>query len=76
MVENRLEETLISSSDDTIYMEIDVLRQFMKDVFVGLEVPDEDAEIIADVLITSDLRGVDSHGMTGLKQEFMIQKLR
>ena len=70
MVENTLEETVMSSSDDTIYMEIDVLKRFMKDVFVGLKVPDEDAEIIADVLITSDLRGIDSHGIQRCKMYY------
>ena len=70
MVENTLEETVMSSSDDTIYMEIDVLKRFMKDVFVGLKVPDEDAEIIAEVLITSDLRGIDSHGIQRCKMYY------
>jgi len=70
MVENTLEETVMSSSDDTIYMEIDVLKRFMKDVFVGLKVPNEDAEIIADVLITSDLRGIDSHGIQRCKMYY------
>ena len=70
MVENTLEETVMSSSDDTIYMEIDVLKRFMKDVFVGLKVPNEDAEIIAEVLITSDLRGIDSHGIQRCKMYY------
>lgn len=42
----------------------------MKDVFIGLEVPKEDAEIIADVLITSDLRGIDSHGIQRCKMYY------
>ncbi len=70
MVENTLEELAISPSDDIVYLEIDVLRQFIKDVFVGLKVPDEDAEIIADVLITSDLRGIDSHGIQRCKMYY------
>ncbi len=70
MVENTLEELAISSSDDIVYLEIDVLRHFIKDVFVGLKVPDEDAEIIADVLITSDLRGIDSHGIQRCKMYY------
>lgn len=39
----------------------------MKDVFTGLGVPAEDAEICADVLITVDKRGIDSHGVGRLK---------
>jgi LDH2 family malate/lactate/ureidoglycolate dehydrogenase len=39
----------------------------MIDVFVALGIPLEDARIAADVLITSDLRGIDSHGVGRLK---------
>jgi LDH2 family malate/lactate/ureidoglycolate dehydrogenase len=39
----------------------------MIDVFTGLGVPEEDAGISAEVLITSDLRGIESHGMGRLK---------
>ena len=67
MVENTLEKTILPSSDDTISIEFDVLRHFMKDVFIALGVPDEDADIIADVLITSDLKGVNSHGIQRCK---------
>ena len=43
------------------------MEQFMVDVFVGLGASLEDAEICADVLITSDKRGIDSHGVNRLK---------
>lgn len=45
----------------------DIMERFMTDVFVGLGVPLEDAKICADVLITSDKRGIDSHGISRLK---------
>jgi L-2-hydroxycarboxylate dehydrogenase (NAD+) len=35
----------------------------MKDVFVGIGVPAEEAAVCADVLITADKRGIDSHGI-------------
>ncbi len=44
-----------------------VIQQFMVDVFVGLGVPEADARISAEVLITSDLRGIESHGVGRLK---------
>jgi LDH2 family malate/lactate/ureidoglycolate dehydrogenase len=44
-----------------------VIEEFMIDVFQGLGVPEEDARICADVLITSDLRGIESHGVGRLK---------
>lgn len=45
----------------------ELLKQFMYDVFVAVGVPEEDAEICADVLITADLCGFDSHGISRLK---------
>ncbi|MBY8984737.1 MAG: Ldh family oxidoreductase [Candidatus Lokiarchaeota archaeon] len=70
MVENTLEETINSSSDDIVYIEFEILKQFMKDVFIGLEVPEDHAELIADVLIISDLRGIDSHGIQRCKMYY------
>ena len=45
----------------------DVIERFIQDVFVGLGVPEREARISAQVLITSDLRGIDSHGVGRLK---------
>jgi len=52
------------------YIDADTLKNFMKDVFIGLEVPEEDSEICADVLITSDLRGIESHGIQRMKMYY------
>ncbi len=46
---------------------VEVARRFMEEVFEALGVPSEDARICADVLITSDLRGIESHGIGRLK---------
>ncbi|MHA2280395.1 MAG: Ldh family oxidoreductase [Promethearchaeota archaeon] len=70
MVEKSVEETISSTSDDIVYLSHDILKRFMKDVFIRLEVPEEDAEVIADVLITSDLRGIDSHGIQRCKMYY------
>ena len=40
---------------------------FMVDVFTALGAPPEEARICADVLIASDLRGIESHGVGRLK---------
>ena len=50
-----------------INIKFDVIEKFMVEVFKGLGVPEEDAKICADVLITSDKRGIDSHGTNRLK---------
>lgn len=44
----------------------DVLHAFARDVFVARGVPDDDAATAADVLVTSDLRAVESHGVPRL----------
>ncbi|MHA2121523.1 MAG: Ldh family oxidoreductase [Promethearchaeota archaeon] len=57
-------------SKDTIHIDAETLQSFMRDVFIGLGVPKEDARIIAEVLITSDLRGIDSHGIQRCKMYY------
>ncbi len=52
---------------ETAYVPVIVIENFMMDVFQGLGVPENDARICADVLITSDLRGIESHGVGRLK---------
>ena len=52
---------------DVVVIPVDVVKQFMLDVFVGLGVPSDDAQVSAKVLIASDLRGIDSHGVGRLK---------
>lgn len=48
--------------EEFVYVDFDTLYSFMKDVFVGLGAPEDDAAICADVLVESDKRGIDSHG--------------
>jgi L-2-hydroxycarboxylate dehydrogenase (NAD+) len=50
-----------------IRVPVGVLHQFMIDVFEAQGVSAEDAAICAEVLITSDLRGIESHGIGRLK---------
>lgn len=38
------------------------LREFVEDVFSGAGMPDEQAALLADLLVTNDMRGVFSHG--------------
>ncbi len=58
---------LNNNSKDIVWVGFDSLENFMVDVFKGIGVPEEDARICADVLITSDKRGIDSHGIGRLK---------
>ena len=55
------------TDETTCYVDFDTLERFMVDVFLGQGVPREDALVCAEVLITSDKRGIDSHGVGRLK---------
>ncbi len=43
------------------------LERFVRDVFVALGVPPKDAVVCADVVMTADKRGIDSHGIGRMK---------
>lgn len=56
--------------DDIVWMDFATMERFMVDVFKGLGVPEEDARICADVLLASDKKGIDSHGVNRLKPTY------
>jgi L-2-hydroxycarboxylate dehydrogenase (NAD+) len=58
---------LTTASDDIVYVPAEVLQRFVEQVFVELGTPPDDARICADVLVASDLRGIESHGVGRLK---------
>jgi len=49
------------------FVSVELLNDFIRDVFVSLGYPVEEAKISAAVLIESDLRGITSHGVQRLK---------
>ncbi len=54
-------------SERNLRIPVDRLIVFMIDALMAMGVPEEDARIISDVLITADLWGVRSHGVAHLK---------
>ncbi|MDR0388481.1 MAG: Ldh family oxidoreductase [Spirochaetaceae bacterium] len=50
-----------------VYESFDKMESFMKDVFMKVGVPPEDAAVCAEILIESDKRGIDSHGVGRFK---------
>ena len=44
------------------------LRGFVKRVFKAAGLADEDAEVVADVLVTADLMGISSHGVQRVRR--------
>ena len=53
--------------EDVVWVNFDTLENFMMDGFKGVGVPEEDARICAEVLITAEKRGMDSHGVSRFK---------
>jgi L-2-hydroxycarboxylate dehydrogenase (NAD+) len=54
----------------TYFIPVNTMQNFMEDVFTNSGVPVADARICAEVLITSDLRGIESHGIGRLKMYY------
>jgi LDH2 family malate/lactate/ureidoglycolate dehydrogenase len=52
-------------------VDADLLRAFVTDVLVASRLKREDAAIVADVLVESDLRGIDSHGVPRLARLYV-----
>ena len=47
---------------------VNTLTDFCTQVFQKIGVPEEDARITADVLVSADLRGIESHGVSRLRR--------
>ncbi len=52
---------------DCVWIDFEVLESFMKDCLIKSGLPEADASIVSDILIESDKRGIDSHGIGRLK---------
>lgn len=55
------------SNEDLPIIPFDYMKEFMTSVFLSYGVTPSRAEICSDVLIESDKRGIDSHGLGRLK---------
>ncbi len=60
---------------DTVRVEEAALRPTVEAIFRKVSVPDDDARIAADVLVSADLRGVDTHGVSNLLRQY-VQRYR
>jgi len=54
----------------TYYYRTDELHRYIVDYFTHWQVPAEDAALSADVLLSADMRGVDSHGLIRLSSYY------
>ncbi len=57
-----------------MHVQFEDLKKFCKQAYKKVGVPDDEADIIADLLARSDLRGVETHGVTRLP--IYIQRLQ
>lgn len=49
----------------------EMLTGFVTDVFMGYGIPEEDAKICTDVLLASDRKGIESHGVNRFKPIYL-----
>ena len=57
------------------WVAFDRMERFMHEVFVAAGLPQGDAAVVTDVLLESDRRGIDSHGVGRLKS-FYVDRIR
>jgi len=55
----------------TVRIAADTLRTKAAAIFHGAGVPADDARLAADVLVTADLRGVDTHGVSNMLPRYL-----
>lgn len=60
--------------NDRVRIAFEDLKNFCKQAYATAGVPEAEAEIVADLLVRSDLRGVETHGVTRLP--IYIQRLQ
>lgn len=53
------------------YVDWKLMESFVNEVFVKYGVPEEDAKICTDVLLESDRRGIESHGVNRFKPIYL-----
>ena len=61
--------------DDAVRIRPDELRQVVQAIFEGVGVEPAEARLGADVLVTADVRGVDSHGVSNMLRTY-VERIR
>ncbi len=62
------EKTVPTPPYEYVRVDHESLRNFVAAVLTSYNVPKEDSQIFADVLVTADLMGIESHGVQRLKR--------
>ena len=53
--------------ENIVHLPVETVENFIRDAFIKLGVPADDAKLCSEVLIASDLRGIQSHGIGRLR---------
>lgn len=61
--------------EDEVRVTPDALRRTVSDIFRGVGTSQEDADQGADVLVTADVRGVETHGVSNMLRAYVAQYL-
>src|SRR6187551_2723005 len=56
---------------DQVRVDHEALRKTIAGLFVACGVPEHDAQAGADVLVTADLRGVETHGCSNMLRQYI-----
>jgi L-2-hydroxycarboxylate dehydrogenase (NAD+) len=58
-----VQDSMRVRAEDAVLVPADPLREQVAAIYIARGAPEEHARIVADILVTADLRGVDSHGV-------------
>lgn len=58
-------------TSDYAIVDWETIESFVRDAFMGYGVPEEDAVVCTDVLLESDRRGIESHGVNRFKPIYL-----
>jgi L-2-hydroxycarboxylate dehydrogenase (NAD+) len=61
--------------EGTVRMPASLVRDLLSSAFRSMDVPDDHADLVADVLVSADLRGIRSHGV-GRMSYFLFRLIR
>jgi LDH2 family malate/lactate/ureidoglycolate dehydrogenase len=69
---NMMADTLKLKEEDTIRVSEGNLRETAISLFEKMGVPKDDCRLAADAMVTADLRGVSSHGVSNILQKYVL----
>lgn len=57
------QKVFVENTKNQVFLRFKQIESFILDVMTGIGVPKKDATVIAEILVESDKRGIDSHGI-------------